>query len=449
MLKTASILRKDYPVASADERVGKTEERLGREGYLVLTDVNPFGLVTQRSVLESGHILLGDCIHRLPTVAPESDLEEISSIMNRHSTPALLVCRENVCFGVAVSTDVSQALFEYNMVLGEAVRRKTGELEQSRDYFIRLANSIPAIFFALNSDLHITYWGKLAAVITGIAQESALGKRLIEFYTFGPDRERIAGVVHEVIATGKCRRTTFKHDKRRYNLDIYPFGDGVTIVARNRAEEYNALSRDAAIYENEMKKTGQVLHNEIGQYLSALSLRCAELEEKSARRAAVTRKDISALHDLCITANETLHGLMNSILWKADEHLSDRDLVNCICREVEKTFDVTVAVNVAVNVPDRYLPDNTCGKRHVTRFIQEALINAARHSGRKSFGITAERTNGFLILRISDDGCGFEMNSVRNGSGLRLMQFNADELGGELRIESGSGGTTVILKLPE
>jgi signal transduction histidine kinase len=73
--------------------------------------------------------------------------------------------------------------------------------------------------------------------------------------------------------------------------------------------------------------------------------------------------------------------------------------------------------------------------------LQEALSNAARHSG--AGHVTVSLTVGDeLALRIEDDGCGVPEGGRR--SGLRNMAERARELGGTFEVRPREGGGTVL-----
>jgi signal transduction histidine kinase len=48
------------------------------------------------------------------------------------------------------------------------------------------------------------------------------------------------------------------------------------------------------------------------------------------------------------------------------------------------------------------------------------------------------------VMQIRDDGKGFDTNSEQAGNGLQNMKRRADEIGGSLVIESGTGKGTKI-----
>ena len=79
----------------------------------------------------------------------------------------------------------------------------------------------------------------------------------------------------------------------------------------------------------------------------------------------------------------------------------------------------------------------------VYRVAQEALSNAARHSGASRVEVTLRRAGTGVELEVSDDGAGFAFSEAEGGLGLPGMRERALLVGGEVVIESGPGrGTT-------
>lgn len=91
--------------------------------------------------------------------------------------------------------------------------------------------------------------------------------------------------------------------------------------------------------------------------------------------------------------------------------------------------------------------------RYTARKIaEEAMSNAARHSGAEQIVVRLEQSSESIDLRISDDGIGIpaDRQAGRLGHyGLAGMRERAGNHGCTLRIESPpSGGTTVTLTIP-
>ena len=85
----------------------------------------------------------------------------------------------------------------------------------------------------------------------------------------------------------------------------------------------------------------------------------------------------------------------------------------------------------------------------VYRIAQEALANAARHSGDKHLHLALERRDKGLRVRVRDHGIGFDPE-IRSGPGFGLisMRNRAEALGARLHIRSRQGrGTEVEFEL--
>jgi signal transduction histidine kinase len=86
----------------------------------------------------------------------------------------------------------------------------------------------------------------------------------------------------------------------------------------------------------------------------------------------------------------------------------------------------------------------------LTRVVQEALSNAMKHAGRpQNLWVACDWRDGWLEMRVADDGDGFDPATALEGMGLNNMRERIRALGGELTIQSAPGqGTTVIARVP-
>ncbi|MFF6998754.1 GAF domain-containing sensor histidine kinase [Streptomyces sp. NPDC008313] len=86
------------------------------------------------------------------------------------------------------------------------------------------------------------------------------------------------------------------------------------------------------------------------------------------------------------------------------------------------------------------------------RVAQEALHNALRHSGAAHVDVTLDRRDCGAVLRVTDDGDGFDPRAIRSAGrhlGLVSMRDRAGGVGGRLTVESAPGeGTTIEMEVP-
>ena len=71
--------------------------------------------------------------------------------------------------------------------------------------------------------------------------------------------------------------------------------------------------------------------------------------------------------------------------------------------------------------------------------LQEALANVRKHSRANQVSIyltqKVEPEGEFILLRINDDGIGFEMQDFKRSFGLKTMRERACSINGDLQVE--------------
>ncbi len=106
-----------------------------------------------------------------------------------------------------------------------------------------------------------------------------------------------------------------------------------------------------------------------------------------------------------------------------------------------------IATDVHIELSQR-LPSSV--ETALYRIVQEAMTNAARHSGASTVSILVVQRRRSLRAIIEDDGSGFDPEVVRRSQtsvGIHAMQERTELLGGRFNIESGPDGTTVYIEV--
>ncbi len=89
---------------------------------------------------------------------------------------------------------------------------------------------------------------------------------------------------------------------------------------------------------------------------------------------------------------------------------------------------------------DSVVPEAVGGE--LLTVLQEALSNAVRHARARRIDVTLA-VGADVLLRVADDGVGFEPPQVVRGHGLRNMRLRAEALGGGFDVEARREGGTV------
>jgi signal transduction histidine kinase len=101
-------------------------------------------------------------------------------------------------------------------------------------------------------------------------------------------------------------------------------------------------------------------------------------------------------------------------------------------------------------VTDTLIQPPAAVEAELYHIAQEALGNALRHAQATLVEVHLRTEGEYLVLEVTDNGCGFDLEAVRDlgGMGLSNMRERAERLGGTLAILSEPGrGTTVRVKL--
>jgi signal transduction histidine kinase len=194
--------------------------------------------------------------------------------------------------------------------------------------------------------------------------------------------------------------------------------------------------------EQERRSIARELHDGIAQTLSALLLdvgKAGKLEDVAGMRlrlqeiATRTEHTVDAVRSLSLSLRPSMLddlGLVPALEWQA--------------REVGRNSGVDVQVQAedsAGELPDAH---RTC----IYRVAQEALQNCVRHAEAKHVRVGLERGKRSVVLRVEDDGKGFQSRRMR-GLGILGMEERTAQLGGRLRVQSEPGrGTVLAAEIP-
>lgn len=205
-----------------------------------------------------------------------------------------------------------------------------------------------------------------------------------------------------------------------------------------------------AAREEEKKQISSALHDEIGSAAVILtSLLSMVKESVQAGDKQQALKDISKLDEQIKDCVERVKTIIVSLRPPALESVG---LVGAVRELLENASRYSGLKHKFVfeEDDDVGLSDNV--KITLYRVVQESLNNILKHSQAKTVKVSLKRGKDTVLLKISDDGVGFNIprqRSIKN-VGLLSMRDSVAYLGGEFRIKSEIGkGTTIEVTCPK
>jgi two-component system, NarL family, sensor histidine kinase UhpB len=214
------------------------------------------------------------------------------------------------------------------------------------------------------------------------------------------------------------------------------------MLERLEAERRRASHIALQAQEEERARVARDLHDEVNQSLTALLLRI----EAAAQDAPPHLQD--QLREVKTLADKAMGELLDLARQLRPTALDDHGLVAALRTHV-RDFDRRGPARASFSV-DPYVGELAPDAQVVVyRVAQEAIVNAARHSGASHVDVKLERCDGRVRLVVADNGSGFAFAQEGKGLGLDGMRERALLVGGALQIDSRPGkGTTVRLEVP-
>jgi signal transduction histidine kinase len=216
-------------------------------------------------------------------------------------------------------------------------------------------------------------------------------------------------------------------------------------IALTNARLYER-SRELTIAE-ERSRLAHELHDAVSQKLFSLRLTAraaTALVDRDPARAKEELRQVAAL------AAEAADELRAAVVELRPAALDEDGLVATLRTQI-RVLDRAHAAHVTFREEGvRVLP--AAQEEALLRVAQEALHNALRHSGADRVGVVLRRAGRGAVLRVTDDGRGFDPRGVRRAGrhlGLVSMRDRAAGVGGSLTVDSSPGkGTTIEMEVP-
>ncbi|HET8807216.1 MAG TPA: sensor histidine kinase, partial [Methylophaga sp.] len=215
-------------------------------------------------------------------------------------------------------------------------------------------------------------------------------------------------------------------------------------------QNYNRQLRDLndkmlTMHENERKRLSAELHDEIGQHLTAIRFDTATIA------SAVDLAEAKQAGQSIDKINQKLTDIIRSILQRLRPPLLDIAGLEASLRELVDNWQQRhpqYFLNLQIDDELTDLEDATM--LTIYRAVQEALTNIIRHAGDvANVNIHLQKKSQHLLLTISDNGRGCDLQQIQPGFGLLAMRERVEALSGEFTVSSSPGaGLTVILSIP-
>jgi PAS domain S-box-containing protein len=355
-------------------------------------------------------------------------------------------------------------------------RRMGVALQVIRSAQDALLNAIPALVFYLDSNLRYLNISQAFADFVGYSPENIAGKTVYDLFPRDV-AEDFQHVCSSVLQTGMALygfenavpdasgnivylSTVLAPYRDFKGTAIGLVGVSIDISTIKSAANINSelliqnrkLTRNLfVVQEEERRHLARELHDELGQWFVAI--------QAEAQAICNIAKNAPEIHDSALAISKSsaaAHGVIRTMLHHLRPSLLDELGLADSLRELKRQWshghpDIVCELHLDVDFAGLGEELNIT----VYRLVQESLSNVARHADAHRVDVSLQlepgshNDAGFLLLKVSDDGSGFDARQASSGIGLLGMRERVIAAGGDFFIDSMPGlGTDILARLP-
>jgi PAS domain S-box-containing protein len=298
--------------------------------------------------------------------------------------------------------------------------------------------------------------------LTGWRRDEVMGRTPVDIEVWVDPAQRVE-FVKRILAEGAVRdwevHYRCKDGAQRVGLgagELIEIGDErciLSVVAditdRKRAEEALSGMNRKLIEALEQQRTriARDLHDDVTQRLALLAIDLDQVQGHLPESDFELRTRIGTIRERAAQIAADVQTMSHELHSSKLEYLGLFAAVKGFCKEFGELQKAKVDFE-SRDLPTSLSPEiSLC----LFRVLQEALHNAAKHSGVRHFEVQLSGMSEEILLTVSDLGAGFDSEAAMQGEGLGLtsMKERLKLVNGQLSIDSQlKHGTTIQARVP-
>jgi len=160
----------------------------------------------------------------------------------------------------------------------------------------------------------------------------------------------------------------------------------------------------------------------------------------------------SKLQSISNFTKSTIVELRDTIWAMNNDEISFEDLRMRIFNFIEKAKIATEEIKFKFNIDENLSQQKFTSLKgmNVYRTIQEAINNSIKYAKATEIAIDVKNNNDEISIIVSDNGTGFDADSIVPGNGLQNIRKRMKDIGGTFALQSeAERGTTISLTVPK
>lgn len=200
-----------------------------------------------------------------------------------------------------------------------------------------------------------------------------------------------------------------------------------------------------SLSEEMQRSVGRELHDNLGQIISAIAYQSRAVKNLLPPQFG-NKELLDGVDFINVQATRAADECKRLAYGLLPFFLENNGLRAALLRYAEEISGAH-EIECSVACPDDLHIGDPSLELNLFRIVQEAVNNAARHSGGGRVSVTLEKKERTLFVSIRDDGRGFDEAHMVAGMGVKLMRYRANQIGADLFMKPlQPNGTEWILR---
>lgn len=262
-------------------------------------------------------------------------------------------------------------------------------------------------------------------------------------YTFKPVKQIISALTQVEQGQYGSRLPAFKQ------VELQEIGNKFNAMAdtlqQSTQNNHRLTQQIISLQEDERKSLARDIHDEIGQYLTAIHVDASAI--LAAKKISTAKESATAISNITRQMMDMVHELLQRLRPRV---LDELGLGLALSEHIHHWRQRNRSVSIIQNVSGQLGQMDEAVAITAYRVVQECLTNITKHANARRLTVNVSADDKQLYIDIEDDGMGFDKTRITNRYGLAGMRERVQGLMGNMDIKTAPlVGTKINIRLPK
>ena len=353
--------------------------------------------------------------------------------------------------------------------------RDITERTKARDEIIKeknlsdsIINSLPGIFYLYDEGGNFLRWNKNFEFVSGYIDTEIMKMKPLDFFDAG-ERDLLKQKGEEVFTRGMAdveahfltkdkRKIPYYFNGWRVMFEGKPclIGVGIDISEKRKSEELLIKSHEdvrrlashlTQVREEERRRIGREIHDELGQQLTAIKMDVAWIDKKTPGDTGLIKNKLKNIISLLDGSNESVRRILTELSPGIIDNHGLPEGLESLNRQFAAATGISVEFTTNESTINLVPEISNC----IFRVYQESLTNIMRYAQADKVVTSINITKDTVDVTIKDNGKGFDTTAIqtKKSFGILGMKERVLSQNGKFELQSKMGrGTKIMVTVP-